>query len=63
MILRALLIPEALTGLFCAGFAAGIDFLTDMLERQQVLLVSFISGFCGSLFAALVLGKGRSDGR
>ena len=61
MILRAFILPAVLTGAFCGAFALGIDFLTDMLERQQVLIVSFISGFGGSIFASLVLRKGRGD--
>ena len=55
-----LFIPALLTGFFCAVFAVGIDYVTDMLERNQIILFSFTSGFLGSLFARLVLGKGKT---
>ena len=58
---RPILLTAALTGAFCAVFAVGIDYLTDMLERNQVIGVSFVSGFLGSLFAQTVLGRWRSD--
>lgn len=50
------LVAAILTGIFCALFALTIDFLTDMLARGQLLLVSFISGFLGSLFARVIIG-------
>jgi hypothetical protein len=57
--IRPILLSALLTGLFCAGFAVGIDWLTDMLQRGQVIGISFVSGFCGSLFASTVLGRWR----
>ena len=57
--IKAVVIPAILTGVFCAGFAVVIDQLTNMIERTQVILVSFISGFLGSIFARFVLGKGK----
>lgn len=33
--IRPILLSAALTGAFCAAFAVGIDYLTDMLERNQ----------------------------
>jgi len=56
-----LLIRAALTGLFCAGFAYGIDWLTDMLAQGQVLALSFASGALGSLFSSLVLARRGRD--
>jgi len=53
----ALLIRAALTGLFCAGFALGIDWATDMLAQGQVIALSFASGALGSLFSSLVLRR------
>ena len=58
--IKALLLPAILTGMFCGAFAMGIDFLTDMLARQQVLVISFISGFLGSIFASVVLKRWKS---
>ena len=58
---RAILMSALLTGVFCAGFAVFIDTLTDMLARNQVIIVSFISGFLGSIFARLVLGRGKAE--
>ncbi len=57
--LRSVLMTAAMTGLFCSGFAVFIDWATDMLERNQVVLVSFASGFFGSLIAQLVMAKWR----
>ncbi|MDJ1008695.1 MAG: hypothetical protein QNJ13_12835 [Paracoccaceae bacterium] len=57
---RPLLLTACLTGLFCAGFAMFIDAATDMLARNQVLVVSFISGFLGSIFAQTVLARWRN---
>ena len=58
---RSLLLPAVLTGVFCAAFAVGIDYITDMLARGQVMLLSFVSGFCGSIFARLVLRRGKVE--
>lgn len=57
--LRTIVSTAVLTGAFCAVFAVGIDWLTDMLQRNQVIAVSFMSGFLGSLFAQTVLGRWR----
>ena len=59
--LRMILLPAVLTGFFCACFAIGVEWLTDMLDNRQLAMVSFTSGFLGSLFASLVLGKGRKS--
>lgn len=55
--IRPVLLTAVLTGVFCSGFAVFIDWATDMLERNQVIALSFFSGFLGSLFAQLVLGR------
>jgi hypothetical protein len=49
------------TGLFCAGFAAVIDAVTDHLGMIQVICLAGISGTLGSLFAHYVVGR-RDDG-
>lgn len=54
---RNVLLQAGLTGVFCAAFAVGVDLLTNMLEQGQVILVSFTSGFLGSLFARFVLRR------
>jgi hypothetical protein len=59
--LRPILLTAVLTGVFCAGFAVGIDFLTDMLERGSLIGISFLSGFLGSIFAQTVLGRWRES--
>ncbi len=48
---KQIIITAVMTGAFCSVFAVGIDWVTDMLDRQQVIVVSFTSGFLGSLFA------------
>ena len=60
--IRVVVMSAVLTGVFCAGFAVFIDWATDMLQRNQVIVVSFISGFLGSLFAQTVLGRWRKEG-
>ena len=60
--MRVVLTSAALTGGFCALFAVGVDLLTDMLGRGQLLGVSFTSGFLGSIFAQTVLAKWRDKG-
>ena len=60
--IRKLLMTASLTGVFCAGFALFIDYATDMLGQVQIVLLSFISGFLGSVFAQTVLGRGREGG-
>ncbi len=56
---RSILMTAVLTGAFCAGFAVFIDWATDMLEQNQVIVISFVSGSLGSLFAQTVLGRWR----
>ena len=55
--IRPVLLTAALTGIFCSGFAVFIDWATDMLAQNQIIMISFASGFLGSLFAQLVLGR------
>ncbi len=58
--IRPILISAVLTGLFCGAFAFGIHWLTHMLDRTSVVVVSFVSGFLGSLFATFVMRR-RSE--
>lgn len=60
--LRPILFTAILTGVFCSGFAVFIDWATDMLATGQVVGISFLSGFLGSLFAQTVLGRWRDKG-
>ena len=57
--IRPVLLSAVLTGVFCAAFAVFIDWATDMLEQNQVIAVSFVSGFLGSIFAQTVLSRWR----
>ena len=57
--IRTVLLTATLTGAFCGLFAVGIDWATDMLDRTHVIVISFISGFLGSLFAQTVLSRWR----
>ena len=45
------------TGVFCAGFAAVVDALTDQLLVWQVICLAALSGTLGSLFAQFILGR------
>ena len=45
----------ALTGLFCMGFSVTVSWLTMTLSMTVLILLSFVSGFLGSLFARVVL--------
>lgn len=60
--IRPILLTALLTGFFCAIFAVGIDLVTDMVDRTTVIVVSFTSGFLGSIFAQTVLGRWK-EGR
>lgn len=55
--IRSILLTAILTGVFCAFFAVFIDWATDMLMRNQIIGISFASGFLGSLFAQTVLAR------
>lgn len=57
--MRMVLLSAVLTGVFCAGFALVIDIVTDMLDRGNIAMVSFASGFLGSLFAQTALSRWR----
>ncbi|WP_425039333.1 hypothetical protein [Primorskyibacter sp. S187A] len=55
--MQAVLVTSVLTGVFCAVFATIIDAVTDALNIWTVIALAFTSGFLGSLFAQLVLGR------
>jgi hypothetical protein len=59
--IRPILLTAVLTGVFCSFFAVLIDRATDMLMQNQIILISFISGFLGSIFAQTVLGRWTED--
>ena len=52
------LAQACLTGLFCIVFAVSVDAVTDVLSLAGIAVVSFTSGFLGSLVAQLVLRRG-----
>ena len=60
---RLILTIAVLTGVFCSGLAIAIDLLTDMLDRTNLIIASFSSGFLGSLFAQTVLGRWKENRR
>ncbi|MEM9250126.1 MAG: hypothetical protein AAGB05_15715 [Pseudomonadota bacterium] len=51
------LVQAALTGAFCVVFALVVDVVTDALSLAPVIGLSFVSGFLGSLFASMVVGR------
>ncbi|MEL7117542.1 MAG: hypothetical protein AAGP08_18490 [Pseudomonadota bacterium] len=55
--MRMVLVSALATGVFCAAFAAVVDAITDALNMWQVIALAMVSGFCGSLFASLLLGR------
>ncbi len=55
--IRPILFTATLTGVFCSGFAVFIDWVTDMLAQNQVIALSFCSGFLGSLIAQASVSK------
>jgi hypothetical protein len=57
--LRTVLLTAALTGAFCSVFAVAVDLITDLFALWQLMLVSFVSGALGSLFAQTVMGRTR----
>ena len=58
--IRSIFVSAGLTGVFCAGFAGVIDLSTNMLETQSVIMLAFVSGFLGSIFAQTVLRNWRN---
>ncbi|MEM9969975.1 MAG: hypothetical protein AAF762_02595, partial [Pseudomonadota bacterium] len=60
--IRPILLTATLTGAFCSAFAVFIDHYTDMLAQNQIILISFASGFFGSIFARLVLSRFKMRG-
>ena len=57
---KTIAITSVLTGLFCAVFAFVVETVTELFGLWQLLLVSFISGSLGSLFAQTVVGHWRN---
>jgi hypothetical protein len=55
--MRMVLLSACATGVFCAGFAAVVDVITEALTLWQVVTLAMISGFCGSIFAQFILGR------
>ena len=55
----AILLTSTVTGVFCAIFATVVDVMTDALTMGMVVVLAFASGFCGSLFAQIVLKRDR----
>ncbi len=53
----AMLATATLTGVFCMGFSLVVGLATDALSFLAVLVFSFLSGFCGSLFAQTVMKR------
>lgn len=53
----AILTTSLMTGVFCAGFALVVDVVTEALSLWGVAGLAFVSGFCGSLVAQLVLKR------
>ncbi|WP_168797945.1 hypothetical protein [Pacificoceanicola onchidii] len=56
---RAVLMTSVLTGVFCALFSVVVGALSMALSPPVLIGLSFVSGFCGSLFAQLVMKRGK----
>lgn len=56
------LVTALLTGVFCMGFALFVEWLTTTLSLEQVVGISFVSGFLGSVFAQTVVRRWRESG-
>lgn len=54
---RSALLPAVITGSFCAVFAVVVSSIGMIVSIVPGLLIAFISGFLGSLFATYVLKK------
>lgn len=52
-----------LTGLFCSVFAVFVNWVTVSFGLGQLVGISFVSGFLGSLFAQFVLRPRRARGQ
>ena len=60
--IRPIVLTAVLTGAFCGVFAVFVELVTDLFGLWQLMLVSFISGALGSLFAQTVLGRWKEQG-
>ncbi|MHA6344178.1 hypothetical protein [Roseivivax sp. CAU 1761] len=56
--IKAVVLTATLTGVFCVGFTIFVAMLTEALSFLQIVGVSFVSGFLGSIFAQLVIKRG-----
>ena len=52
-----ILTTSVLTGVFCALFSVVVGYVADALSMNALVVLSFFSGFLGSLFAQLVLRR------
>ena len=52
---RLMVLTAVLTGLFCVVFAVTVNWVAERLGVAPLLVLSFISGFLGSLVAQSVL--------
>lgn len=55
------LLTALLTGVFCAGFSFVVSLIADNFGMVQLLVISFLSGTLGSLFAQTVLKRFLKD--
>ena len=51
------------TGVFCAGFAVFVNFVTDALGMLSLIAVSFLSGFFGSTIGQLIVRPWQQSSR
>jgi len=57
--IRPVALTAVLTGAFCAAFALAVEVVTDVFGLWRLVLVSFLSGALGSLFAQTVVRTWR----
>ena len=57
---KSALLPAFLTGAFCAVFAVVVGSISMIVSVVPGILIAFVSGFLGSLFATYVLKRDRS---
>ena len=57
---RTLLSLAALTGLFCTVFAIFMSWATMYFGLGQIVGISFVSGFLGSLFSNFIVKPWRA---
>ncbi len=54
---RLVLTTSVMTGVFCALFSVVVGIVAEALSMPTLIVLSFVSGFLGSLIAQIVMKR------